>query len=87
MYTKSILLVMLVGVMASMQACSLGEPIRHWNDQVAQINDPKDVQAETTNTFCVSNGNHCAGCGANKDDCRNTVRTTLFVWNAAQANE
>jgi hypothetical protein len=86
-YTKSILTVMLVVVMASMQACSLGEPVRHWNDQVAQINAPKSVRAETTDTSCVSNGSHCAGCDANKDDCRNTVRTTLFVWNAAQTNE
>jgi hypothetical protein len=80
-YTKSVLAVMLTLAITSMSACSLSEAIKHWNDQSVRVNHPKYGQNEFTGTSCESNGNHCVGCDANKDDCRCTARTTLFVWN------
>jgi hypothetical protein len=80
MCTKILLAVVLVLAMTGIQACTLSGPIRYWNDEGAQVNDPNYGQSESTHRSCDSNGKNCAGCDANNNNCGRFARATLFVW-------
>jgi hypothetical protein len=80
MYTKTILAVALALAMMGMQACFYSGPSRHWNGQGYRDNDPQYGQYESTHTLCDSNGNHCAVCDADNDNCQRTARTSWFIW-------
>lgn len=82
MYRKAFLAVGLALAMMGMQACFYSGPSRDWSGRGYQDNDPQYGRNEGSRTLCDSNGNHCAVCDADSDNCQRTTtaRSSWFIW-------
>jgi hypothetical protein len=79
MYTQRFLAAGLALAMMGMQACFYSGP-DHWGGQGYQTNNPQE--GYNSRTLCDVNGNHCAVCDADSDNCQRTTtaRSSWFIW-------